>query len=181
MAVPDAVLMARARRAYEWGRLRAALPLASVVVPMIALSLVVCGSGLAALGFGAALFAVLVAASWRGQSYGRGARAGLLAGLVPFTLPIAQGGVSLCVSGVGVASTAVCVAGGTLGGLAIAAVVRRREGATAQSLSFLAALVVAGLAGSLGCLMLGVVGVLAMGAGLVLGATPALVVAARHG
>lgn len=182
MAVPEAALIGRARRAYEWGRVRAALPAVAVVVPMVALSLVFCGRGLASVGCGAALAAVLLAAGWRGQDYRRGVRVGLVAGLGPFVMPIAQGGVMFCTSGVCWASPAICVVGGTLGGLMIAAfVLRRRDGAAVSTSFLVTALVTAGLAGSLGCLMLGLIGVLAMGAGLAMGATPALVWSARHG
>src|SRR5260221_2779931 len=115
MAAPEAVLLGRARRAYEVGRLRASLPTVALVAPMVGLSILLCGRYAASACSGVALAAVLAAAAWRGQQFARGARAGLVAGLGPLLLPLALC-LHLCAGGVCLLAPSICVAGGLLGG-----------------------------------------------------------------
>jgi hypothetical protein len=175
MAAPEAVLQARARSAYERGRLRAALPLTATSVPMVALALLATGRLAATLAGGALLAALLAAASWRGQDFARGARTGLLAGLGPYLLPLATRCTAhLCVDGVCLLYPAVCISGGVLAGLAVVFLARRAVPRAPSAAYVGAALAVAGLAGSLGCVMAGAVGVFGMAGGLAVGATPLL-------
>jgi hypothetical protein len=171
MAGPEAALAARALRAYEWGRLRAALPAAVVAVPMIALSFAVCRQYAASSAGGAALVAVLLAAAWRGQDFGRGARAGLVAGLGPLLLPLATC-FHLCAGGTCLLAPTTCVVAGAVGGVVVTSLARR-GGAPGPSRRYLAAsLAVAALAGSLGCVIAGLGGVLGMALGLAAGSAP---------
>jgi hypothetical protein len=175
MAGPELALEARARRAYERGRVRAALPTAALAVPMTVLSLLLCGREAATLVCGTLLAAALVGALWRGQEVSRGARVGLLAGAGPFALPLAlQCTTHACVGGTCLLFPGVCIAGGILAGLAVAAPALRRVPAPASWGYVLPALVVAGLAGSLGCVMAGTVGVVGMAGGMALGTAPLL-------
>jgi hypothetical protein len=175
MADPDAVFAARARQAYERGRLWAALPVAAVALPMTALSVLLCGREAGALLCGALLAAVLLAALWRGQDYGRGARTGLLAGLGPFALPLAaQCSAHACLDGTCLLYPAVCIGAGALAGIAVAVRGLRGVGRPGSWGYAAPAFAAAALAGSLGCVMAGTAGVVGMMAGMAVGAAPLL-------
>lgn len=174
MAASEAVLLGRARRAYEVGRLRASLPTVAVVVPMVALSFVLCERYTATTCGGIALAAVLAAALWRGRHFARGARAGLVAGLGPLLLPLATC-FHLCAGGVCLLAPAVCVLAGLMGGAALGLHARHRVPTGPDAGGYLlAALTVAGLVGSLGCVIAGASGVAGMVVGLALGTAPVL-------
>ena len=125
MAVPEAVLSARARRAYEMGRLRSALPTVAVAVPMVGLSVLLCERPTASADCGLALVSVLLAAAWRGQPFARGARAGLIAGLGPLLLPMATC-FHLCAGGVCLLAPTACVVAALLGGATLGLYARHR-------------------------------------------------------
>jgi hypothetical protein len=174
MAVPEAVLSARARRAYEMGRLRTALPAVAFAVPMVALSLALCDRPAATAGCGLALVAVLITAAWRGRPYARGARAGLVAGLGPLLLPMATC-FHLCAGGVCLLAPTACVLAGLAGGAAIGVHARHRVPTGPDAGGYLvAALAVGALVGSLGCVIAGLGGVVGMVVGLALGTAPVL-------
>jgi hypothetical protein len=174
MAVPESVLAARARRAYEAGRLRAALPAIALAVPMVGLSVVLCDRPSASAACGLALVAVLLAAAWRGRPYARGARAGLVAGLGPLLLPMATC-FHLCAGGVCLLAPTACVLAGLAGGVAIGVHARHRVPTGPDAGGYLlAALTVAALVGSLGCVIAGASGVVGMVVGLALGTAPVL-------
>jgi hypothetical protein len=174
MAVPEAALSARARRAYEMGRLRSALPTVVLAVPMVGLSLVLCDRMAATAGCGLALVAVLLAAAWRGQPFARGARAGLIAGLGPLLLPMATC-LHLCVGGVCLLAPTACIVAALVGGAALGLHARHRVPAGPDGGGYLvAALAVAALVGSLGCVIAGVSGIVGMVVGLALGTVPVL-------
>jgi hypothetical protein len=173
----EAVLLARARRAYEWGRVRAALPRLLFVAPLTVLSLVACGRYAATGAVSVALALILLACLWQGRQAGRGARAGLLAGLGPLWLPL---GVPVsahaCTESSCLLFPLACVAGGILGGLVVWRLGARAScggvcDASCASYA-LAALSVAALTGSLGCLVAGLAGVLGMILGMAGGALP---------
>jgi hypothetical protein len=174
MAVPEAALSARARRAYEMGRLRSALPAVALAVPMVGLSLALCDRMAASAGCGLALVAVLLAAAWRGRPFARGARAGLIAGLGPLLLPMATC-LHLCAGGVCLLAPAACVVAALLGGAALGLYARRRVPASPEADGYLlTALAVAALVGSLGCVIAGLSGIVGMVTGLALGTAPVL-------
>jgi hypothetical protein len=174
MAVPEAALSARARRAYEMGRLRAALPTVALTVPMVGLSLALCDRPAATAGCGAALIAVLLTAAWRGQPYARGARAGLVAGLGPLLLPMATC-FHLCAGGVCLLAPTACIVAALAGGAALGLYARHRVPTGAGARGYLLAAVgVAALVGSLGCVIAGLSGVVGMLAGLAVGTMPVL-------
>jgi hypothetical protein len=68
-----------------------------------------------------------------------------------------------------------CAAGGICAGLVLAS--QRRARVQKVSNYWIAAAVVAGLAGAVGCLIAGAAGLLGLSAGLAIGAAPALVLA----
>jgi len=174
MAVPEAVLAARARRAYERGRVLSARLALAVAAPMVGLSLVLCDRPLASAGCGLALAAVLLAAAWRGQPFARGARAGLLAGLGPLLLPLATC-LHICAGGVCLLAPTACVVAALLGGAALGLYARHHINASPDASGYLVtALAVAALVGSLGCVIAGVSGIVGMMVGLALGTAPAL-------
>ncbi len=159
--------LSRVRSAYERGRLRAAAPWA---LPPAALAYVSCSSCMrrdVVMAISLALSAMLVFCMWRGGVFGAAAKAGLAGGVLAWLVPVA------C------PLPAACVAVGLATGLAIGALARTRA---SRRLEFvLVASCVAGLAGALGCVLVGLGSVAAMGAALALGAVPvALVPAARR-
>src|SRR5262245_50078837 len=88
MARTDAELRALSRRAYEGGRLRGALRTGVWVLPLAATAVLPCQTGVTGCALTGALFAVVVALLWRGQTAGRAVMPGLMAGLVALALPI---------------------------------------------------------------------------------------------
>jgi hypothetical protein len=167
----EGALHAHARWAYEGGRLRTALLRAAWLVPTGVLAHAA-GTGLeAALAGTAALVVVTAALHWRGQDHARGARAGLIAGLAPFAIPLlARGTGVLCTARVCAILPVACVAGGLLGGVVLG-LARPRLRATPF---WAAALCTTLAAGALGCLWAGLSGILGLALGVALGAAPVL-------
>jgi hypothetical protein len=168
----------RARRAYELGRLRAALRVALYVAPMTILSLVGCARpGLNAV-MGIALLALAVGLLWRGQAYARAASAGLVAGAAPLLIPMfVRSSGHCCIGGAcWMVCMEACIGGGFIAGGIIG--FRAMSQRTSRGGFFVAALVVAALAGSLGCVTGGLAGVLGMAAGMLVSGAP-LVIGAR--
>ncbi len=159
--------LARVRRAYELGRLRGALPWA---LPPALLAYVSCSSCVrrdAVVAMAAALSALLVYFTWRGGVLGTAAKAGF------------AGGVFACLVPIACPVPAACVAAGIAAGLALGAVARTRA---AKKLEFvLVASFVAALAGALGCVLVGVGGIAAMGLALGLAAVPTALVPVSRG
>ena len=177
MSVPEPALTARARRAYEWGRVRAAFPMVLIVVPMAGLSWLACRQYAVTGTCGVLLAVVLLLSLWRGQQFARGARMGLLAGLGPFLLPMVTAATGhLCWEDRCLLFPTACIAGGLVAGLAVWIAQRHSE----TSAAFLVpALAVAALAGSMGCVVAGALGVAGMAGGMAVGTLPLLAARAR--
>jgi hypothetical protein len=174
MARIESALEDEARRAYEWGRATWASKRALVVAALSGLALLTCTNVAATAGC-VVLLAVLVGALlWRGQEFAEGVRPGLLAGLVPFLLPlISQATGYLCSETVCLVLPVVCVAGGVVGGAALGVLAKRPFG---EHLGFwIAAVSVTAVLGSVGCLMAGLAGIGGLAVGLLVGAAPVLV------
>jgi hypothetical protein len=173
MTAAEVPLLARARRAYEAGRVLLGLRRASVVVPMAAVSFLACGRPAATVLAAGMLALSVTVLEWRGEALGRGARIGLLAGIPPLLLPlIVRATVQACSTSFCVSYSALCLASGVAGGGLVAYWVTGRG---VRGMAVVAACAVASLAGSLGCLVAGVGGLLGLAAGLGLGVTPILV------
>jgi hypothetical protein len=179
MASTDtANLRARAKHAYELGRLRVAARAAAAVIPMVALSLVACDRPALTFAAGATLLALAVAFRWRGETWGRAVTPGLLAGSVPLLLPLLLRSSGHCCVGGEVCWSACmigCIGGGILAGAAIgiASAVEKEHRWAFLS----AATLLAGFAGMLGCAVVGVAGMAGMALAVVATSLPVAMVA----
>lgn len=160
----------RARRAYEWSRVRRALWGFAPVMLIIAAATLLTKRPGSALAFGVTLFAFGVSALWYGKGAQRAVLPGLALGLVPLALALCASQMNhMCM---GAACMAICVpactAGGLIAGLGMAIIGhRQRQGAR----YWLAASAIALLTGAMGCSCVGYGGVagLALGFGVGLG------------
>jgi len=165
MEPSEATLVARARRAYERGRLQAALWWAAPLALLAAWTASWCRYPALAVACGAALVLLTVAFRWRGQVWARAVWPGLAAGLPPLVLPFLMREASqVCVGEVCCSLCLVgCVGGGALAGV----LVGRRAASLGEGRgAFLAAAgTLALLTGAPACAFAGVIGL----AGLLLG------------
>lgn len=164
-------LATRARRASELGRLRAALRIGWLPVLLGACSLSSGGELASCVAVTSLLLLTVVALRWWRRSAALAARHGLAMGLVPLAaglLACAAGARAGCAPG-SIEASWLCVIAGAVAGAGVTLLAARRQGALAP---WLAATTVASLTGALGCLALGLGGLLAMLAAL--GATALL-------
>ena len=169
----DRHLEARARRAYELSRLAVASRRALLLVPLMALSLAGCAGRLEVLGCGALLLGTVTLLLWRGQDYGAAVMPGLIAGLTPLVLPpLAQLFGRGCAYGSCQILPSACALGGLAGGILLGILAPRPH--AGRLTPFVATCSVATLAGAVGCLLYGLVGLAFMAAGLAMGALPLL-------
>ncbi len=165
--------LALAHAAFERGRARLAARTLLFTVPVVALSTSCC----ARLSLHVALGLVLVAASawlaWRGGVGARALPVGLAAGVVPMWLP-ALASASCSVTGGCAEGLPACIAGGLVAGALIAW--RSGKVAEAKRDYVLAAGGIASLAGAMGCVVLGIGGVMAMLVALAALSGPAILV-----
>jgi hypothetical protein len=178
MAVFEQELRARARRAYEWGRLGSKLPWALAAAPPAALALGSCEQTPLVLLQAALLAAALVLFLWRGQDYARGVWVGALVGAPAFALPFVFCASGLCFAGPSPALVALCFGGGLASGLVLTGFARWRHWSASTLVS---SACVAALTAALGCSVAGLGGVLGAALGLVLAAGPGLVLARAQG
>jgi hypothetical protein len=175
---PIITLQARARRAYELGRLRSALRLVPFLIAAGA-AVIACGRPFP-LTFAllAALLPLSVGLAFAGGVAGRAVVPGLLAGGAALAMPLLMATVGHACFGPACMSLFLpaCVVGGAVAGAVIARTAARHE----QDPRFLvSALAVAGLTGALGCTISGAAGVIGMLAGVVAAGAPLLVAARR--
>ena len=170
---PETGLKERARRSYEWGRLAGATRRSVLLLPVVWTASLCCSNPGGTLAGGAGLFVLVTFCLWRGQDFRRGVRPGLVAGFVPLLLPILVQSIGhLCVPGRCLLFPAVCGLGGLAGGVALGILAPHpRDG---RGIPFVTACLIAGLAGSVGCLLYGLFGLGVMALGLLLGAGPIL-------
>lgn len=116
MALAESGLEARARRAYERGRLVWGVKRAAWVAAVAGLALLTCANLAVTAGCVFVLGALVTALLWRGQEFADGVRPGLAAGLVPFALPVlSQATGYFCSATVCLVLPTVCVLGGIVG------------------------------------------------------------------
>lgn len=183
----DGALAARARGAYERGRLSAALGRSMWLTPVAAAALLCCRHPLAPVAAACGLVAAVTFLLWRGQEWRAGLMPGLMSGLPPLVIPFLSHAAGSGCSAAGCSiDPAPCLLAGVAGGLALGFVVPRRHrslpGPAGYRFPFgvplLSAAVVTLLAGSVGCGLYGLMGLAGLVAGLAAGAVPIL--AARH-
>jgi hypothetical protein len=155
-------LLSRARIAYERGRVIHALRAAWLALPMVALSLSLTHRPELSLGAGALLVLLALGLRVRGGAGGRAVMPALTAGLVPLLLPmIMRMGGHCCIAG---ACWPVCMIGCILGGAAAGLMIGfasalEREG---RGAFLVAATMISGLSGMLGCAIVGAAGMAGM-------------------
>ncbi|MET0621213.1 MAG: hypothetical protein ABW056_13085 [Thermoanaerobaculia bacterium] len=163
-------LPARARRAYERARWSRALLVAVLIPPAASLAFLRCAQPLESVICSVALAALVAALLYRGQDWGRGARAGLVAGMAPFLFPIlieTFGSPELCEQ-----LPWFCGAGGVAAGLFLGA--RGRTRMVHPKAYWAAACAVALMAGAVGCWLAGAAGLAGLALGFAAGAVPTL-------
>lgn len=167
------LLRQRARDNYERGRLRGALPDACAALGLGALA-TLCGcSPVRALALSLLLAAGVAFLSWHSRSMRRASRAGLVSGLVPFALPLAACGIGgACEPGSCLPLMTAAALGGAGAGILIALLAARSP---ERARPIIVAAFVAFGAGTLGCSAAGLLGALALAAGLVATTAPVLV------
>lgn len=165
---PPAALLLQAKAAYERGRRRWALSRALPLALLPALPLLLGARPSGALGLGFALTLGFFLLLWMGRDFGKGAWAGLGAGLFALVLPLmaqvaghaclGDGCYSLCIPA--------CITGGLVAGFMVS---RRCQSSASPAIALSSALGVAFLTGALGCSCVGYSGVLGLLAGLASG------------
>ena len=174
MTVAETHLAARARAAYESGRLRWALGRAAAAAALSAVALIGCPSQAAPAACAVALGALLAACLWRGGAWAHGARVGFAAGLAPCLLPAAARAAHACNGSICQTLPAICLAAGVVGGVLLGWLGPRQRGHHDRRFWLAAASAVL-LAGATGCLAAGLAGLGGMALGLLAGAAaPAL-------
>jgi hypothetical protein len=177
-------LEARARRAYELGRLRAGLARAAWLIPIVALSILWRGRPADALALGALVAAVVAAFHWAGGTLARAVVPGLVAGLPPVILPL----LLRCCGNTACPEMAwddpqlrvmaiACLASGAAAGAVVAWWASRLEEGRAGAAAAAGILAIA--VGALGCSVIGTAGLAGLVAGLLVAGGPAVVLARR--
>lgn len=164
-------LEARARAAYERGRWRLGVQAAWPALVMAGICVALGGRPLASLGLGAALALVIAIATHRGGEAARAVIPGLLTGALPLTVGLIACRVPhACAAGLCVSWCApLCLSAGAIAGLFLG--VRAKRAPIERRASLLVSTSIAVLAGSLGCLVVGLGGVVGMLLGLSVSAT----------
>jgi hypothetical protein len=171
-------MLAGMRGAYERGRARLGVKRALLVLPMATFSWGCCGDPRAAIVVTAALAVLVATLSWRGGPMGRGVMPGLFAGIVPLLVPAAVelGWAASHRTFVLRLSIVACVLGGVASGAIVGRFARLEKGLNSErdrALFAVSAGAIAALAGTLGCVVVGMGGIAAMLAGLALATAPA--------
>ena len=180
MESADERLAARARRAYEMGRLRWATRVAWIVLPLVAISFAAVGASPVSAATGALLVVAATALRWRGHVSTAAVRAGLAAGLIPFALLLTlKCGGALCMLGDCMTHCArFCAFGGLAAGVLLAI---RASAHRDHVVEFLAAAsTIAALTGLLGCFVGGLTGMAWMLMGELVATLPAFALELRR-
>ncbi len=167
-------------RAYELGRLRAAARTAWVLVPLVVLCALLTGAHETCGCAGFLLLGASVFLRWRNRSGANAVRRGLQAGALPLVagLLVARFAPECASAPLFSACTVLSLAIGTPAGLWLGF---RMSRGTSASAEWFGAGGVAVLAATLGCVGLGVAGLLGVSAGLLLGLTSSSALARSAG
>ena len=167
----ESKIVNRARRAYEFARLRASLPVLVFVLPLIFFSLCFCEKPMSSACYGTALILASVGFLWRGQGYGKGVFRGLVIGLAAVVLPAFLRLAGYCCKDT--IETLICLGSGLAAGGVVAWFASRSKAASRQQL--VSSGLVAVLAGALGCTALGAAAAFGLVAGVIVTAPPVFV------
>jgi hypothetical protein len=165
-------LLRRARGAFERGRLAKAARTSALVLPVTLVSFGCCGDRAASLGIAAALATLVFVLVWRGGAAGRGVVPGLVAGVVSLAIPLLVCPACAHAGGVAILPLVACIVGGVVSGAIVVGYATHEHEDRASFV--VAAGAVAALAGSLGCVIVGLGGIVAMALGVALVAPLAL-------
>jgi hypothetical protein len=169
MSRSDAALFASARRSYELGRLDRGVRHALLLAPVLFLPVACCAEPVWNVVCGAGLMAAVAYCLWRGEDWSRGVFPGFVSGAVPLLVPLVVHSTGHACEGGHCMMSACCLFAGVGGGLLLGVFAGRLGKA------LVAAGLVAGLLGSVGCMAYGLVGLAGMAAGMAAGAVPVLV------
>jgi hypothetical protein len=169
----EAALLLGARRSYELGRLDLGLRKALLLTPVLFLPIACCAEPAINVLCGLGLVAAVAFCLWRGESWGRGILPGLASGSVPLLVPLVVHATGHVCHGGRCLMSAWCALAGVGGGVVLGLFAGRLRRAGGEGI--VAASLVAGLLGSVGCLAYGFVGLAGMAAGMAAGALPILV------
>jgi hypothetical protein len=164
----------RARRKYEWARVRRALWGFGPSLLVVAAAGVFAKHPTSTLAFGAAMFAAGVSALWYGRGLKHAVLPGFGLGLVPLALALCANRFGHVCTGDGCVALCVpaCITGGLMAGVGMAVIGHRhRQGVGYWAAASLIAL----LTGAMGCSCVGSAGVLGLAAGFGLGVLPGVV------
>lgn len=173
-------LEARARSAYERRRWRLGAQAASPALVMAGICVALGGRPWVTLATGAVLAVLIAKATQHGRAASRAVIPGLLTGALPLLVGLIACRVPhACAAGLCVSWCApLCLTAGAAAGLVLG--VRAKRAPVDRRPSLLVATGIAVLAGSLGCLVVGLGGVVGMFLGLSLGAVVGLVPRPHH-
>jgi hypothetical protein len=167
-----------ARRAYERGRLRRGLIEASPAIPMTLLSLVSTHAVGLNLVLGVLLAVTATGMFWRGGGLARGVSPGLIAGALVIIVPVL--GRQCAYFCIGPVCWSTCVMACAFAGIGAGVVLAQswREYRSAQSIA--ASLTIAALAGAMGCLEIGLTGLVLAGVTMVLSSSALTLATSRR-
>jgi hypothetical protein len=169
MTAPDEFRQ-RARRAYEWGRLRDGAVKAWPALLLTAVSWWLCHEPGLSLAIGTGLFAMATGLFWYGRIVTQATSAGLKAGMAAFAVLIAAFHF-YCAPDCTLTAMLIINGGCGLGvGLLLSFESTRLQ--TQRNVFLLFASIVAALSGMLGCVLFGPIGMAGMAAGVVLSTAP---------
>jgi hypothetical protein len=161
----------RARRAYEWGRLRHSLVNAWPALPLTALSAWLCHETGLSVAIGVALFTLSTGLLSYGRIASQAARVGLKAGMLAFAVPVIAFHSYLAPHCCTMTDMLIVNVGCGLG-VGILLSVESTHLQAQRNVFLLSAGVVAALCGMLGCILFGPMGLAGMAAGVLLSTAP---------
>lgn len=159
-------IKSQAKRAYEFARLKMATYYGLIVIPLIVLSCLTCGSDTFPLLVGGILLSIVIFFKWRGLDYGKAVVPGLIAGGVAFAIPLVMHVLEICCRNN--LELFFCVASGLVGGAILGKLIANQKENRSKILGF--GLIISGLTASLGCASLGIAAVSGLVLSLVISA-----------
>ena len=170
MTAPDEFRQ-RARRAYEWGRLKHGAVKAWPALLLTAVSWWLCHEPGLSLAIGTGLFALATGLFWYGRIGAQAASAGLKAGMATFAVLVAAFHF-YCAPNCSTLTALLIINGGCGLGVGLLLSFESTRMQTQRNVFLLFASVVAALSGMLGCVLFGPIGLAGMAAGVLLSTAP---------